>query len=470
MRILALLMILAAATHAGAAEPSNNQRRPNIVLLLADDQRPDTIHALGNPRIETPNLDRLVAEGTAFTRAITAFPICLQSRIELMTGCTIWRGEKYAPAKRDTSNIVPWAETLRRAGYRTWHVGKWHNAGTPRDWGYEETRGLYVSGGKETQGKGLLADDRGRAITGYRGYVFKTDDGQTEVEKGIGLTPNISDYFGDAAVEFIDTKPDAPFFLHVNFAGPHDPLLMPPKFAGKYRPAEMAVPANFLAEHPFDHGNLRGRDELLWPWPRQREEVQDDLATYYAVISHLDQQVGRVLAALERIGQLDNTLLIYTSDQGLAIGSHGLRGKQNMYEHTIEVPLVMRGPGVPRDVRCNAQVYLRDLYPTTCQIVGVDVPPSVEGKSFVPVLRGEVSEIHRFVVAYFRDVQRMIRTDRWKLIEYPQAGRTQLFDVKADPDELHDLSEAAEWADTRAKLHEQLHSWLREHGDPLEAR
>lgn len=149
------------------------------------------------------------------------------------------------------------------------------------------------------------------------------------------------------------------------------------------------LPANFLPEHPFDHGNLRGRDELLMAFPRTASEVRGELACYYAVISHLDRQVGRILEALRAAGQADNTLAIFTSDNGLAIGSHGLRGKQNMYEHLIGVPLIIRGPAVVRGRRTDAQCYLRDLFPTACDVAGIPVPQSVRGRTLLPVLYRE---------------------------------------------------------------------------------
>ncbi len=439
--------------------------RPNIVLLFADDQRPDTIHALGNDLIATPNFDRLVAEGTAFSRATCAFPICLQSRIELMTGCTVFRGEKFSPRKPAESDVVPWATTLHNAGYRTWHVGKWHNAQKPQDWGYEETRGMYASGGSRTVDNPV--DHYGRKVTGYTGFVFKNDDGTIDREKGVGLTPDISAHFADAAIEFIERRPVEPFFLHVNFTASHDPLLWPTAYKNRYKAADMRLPANFLPEHPFDHGNFNGRDELLFAWPRTSEETREELACYYAVISHLDEQVGRILDALDRTGQADETIVIYTGDNGLAVGSHGLRGKQSMYEHTIGVPFILRGPGIAKSSRCDAQVYLRDLYPTTCEAAGVSVPSSVEGKSFWHVLRGEAKSIHPFTVGYFRDSQRMIRTDRWKLIEYPQVNRVQLFDLAADPDERNDLSGDPSQHTIVIDLRDKLHAWLAEHGDPL---
>src|SRR5262249_50414221 len=154
------------------------------------------------------------------------------------------------------------------------------------------------------------------------------------------------------------------FFLHLNFTAPHDPLLVPPDRAMRYDAATVPLPKNFVAQHPFDHGNASGRDELLFRLPRTPQEVREELAVYYAVIEHLDAQIGRILATLQSLSSLDNTIVVFTSDHGLAIGSHGLRGKQNMYEHTLRVPLVIRGPGVPAGKESHALCYLRDLFPT----------------------------------------------------------------------------------------------------------
>jgi arylsulfatase A-like enzyme len=254
----------------------------------------------------------------------------------------------------------------------------------------------------------------------------------------------------------------------VNFTAPHDPLMMPPGYEGRYRPEQMPLPPNFLPQHPFDHGNFRGRDELLFPFPRTADDVRQELAYYYAVISYMDEQIGRVLTALDETGQAERTIVIFTSDHGVAIGSHGLRGKQNMYEHTVGVPLVMRGPGIPRGKRISAPCLLRDLYPTTCDLSSVPVPQSVEGRSLAPLLRGEKDSVYPFVCGYFRDVQRMIRTDHWKLIWYPQVERTQLFDLEHDPFELHDLSDQPEQAARIAELSGKLAQWRRDARDPLQ--
>jgi arylsulfatase A-like enzyme len=439
---------------------------PNILFVLADDLRLDAIHALGNAGIQTPNLDTLARDGTVFTRATCAYPICVVSRAEILTGVPAFRtGVQYEGARIHT-NLALWPETMRRGGYHTWFVGKWHNDGQPKQRGYEETRGLYAGGGAP---KPLppYRDWKGRDATGYTGWTFKTDDGRAEPEKGVGLTPDISARFADVAVELIQRKPDKPFFLHISFTAPHDPRLMPTGYAGRYKPANIPLPKNFLPEHPFDHGNFKGRDEVLLPWPRTPEAIREELAVYYAVVSHLDAQIGRILAALRDSGQATNTVVIFTSDHGLALGSHGLFGKQNMYEHTIGVPLIVAGPGIPKGRRTDAQCYLRDLFPTTCELARIPIPATVQGRSLVPVLRGAKESVYPFVIGYFTDTQRMIRTEEWKLIHYPEAGRRQLFDLTSDPDELKDVASDSKHATTLADLQSRLTAWLKENGDPL---
>ena len=467
LRIVTIVLV-ALQLACGFARPANTARPPNVLFLLTDDQRPDTIHALGNATIDTPHLDALVRAGTTFTRAVTAHPLCYPSRAEILTGCTgFTNGLPYGSGLNP--KLVLWPEAMRRAGYHTCYTGKWHTPGKPTTRGYDLSRGLYAGGGGAENTPAL--DPRGRAITGYRGWVFQEDDGRKYPERGVGLTPDISRRFADAAIEFLTSrraaKDERPFFLHVNFTAPHDPRLLPPGYETRYDPAKMTLPANFKPEHPFDHGNARGRDEVLLPFPRTPEDIRTELAVYYALISDLDSQVGRVLATLEVSGEAENTIVIYSSDHGLALGSHGLTGKQNMYEHTIGVPLVMRGPGIPKNVRNPAQCYLRDLYPTVCELAGVPVPDTVEATSVAPVLRGEKQQIHDAVVTYFADSQRAIRTDRFKLIRYPKINREQLFDVVNDPDELRNLASDPAHAATVAELRTRLAAWQRDQHDPL---
>ena len=258
-----------------------------------------------------------------------------------------------------------------------------------------------------------------------------------------------------------------PLFLHVNFTAPHDPLHWPPGRKDRFGPDKLPLPKNFAREHLFDHGNRGGRDERIVPAPRDPGDVGRERAVYFALVEHLDDQVGRILKALEEAGELGRTLVIFTSDHGLALGSHGLMGKQNQYEHTINVPLIVAGPGVPKGKRPDAQCYLRDLFPTACDLAGVPVPAGLDARSLKPVLAGERDRVHDAVLGYFTDTQRMMRTgDGWKVIWYPKAGRTQLFHVAADPDEVRDLATDPAHRDRLARMTRSLRAWMRDRGDP----
>lgn len=460
IRLLAAILSLVVCTSGSIFADAAGRTRPNILLLVSDDHRCDTSFVPGRPILRTPCLDDLVRRGTTFTRATCAHPLCYPSRAELLTGCTGFRNGTFSELKLNPG-VPLWPSVMRQAGFRTAYVGKWHTAGRPSKIGYEDCDGLYGSGGK---GLDPYVDFRGRPATGYNGWQFQTDAGQRFPEKGIGLTPNISDTFADAAIRLIQKKDDRPFFIHVNFTAPHDPRIWPTGYEHKYDAANLPLPPNFLPEHPFDHGNLRGRDELLIPFPRTADDVRQELACYYAVIEHLDQQIGRILQSLDDIGQRDNTIVIFTSDHGLALGSHGLIGKQNMYEHTINVPLVMAGPKIPAERRSAAQCYLRDLFPTVCELAEIPAIP-VDGRSLAPVFRGEKAEIHSFLVGYFQDSQRMIREGDWKLIWYPKISRWQLFNTFLDPHELNDLIAIEESQNRVAVLREKLLTWLKEQGD-----
>ena len=457
-RLLLILTMVFTATTAHAEYP-NGQKYPNVLLLLTDDQRPDTIAALGNPIIKTPNLDRLVHRGSVFLNATCANPICTPSRGEILTGCTGLRNQVFDFGRTLDPNLKTLPEPFNDAGYSTWYCGKWHNDGRPGKHGYRSTRGLYTGGG----GKWWKpqTDYRGHPISGYKGWIFRDQNDQPLPELGVGLTPNISATIADAAIDVIESS-TSPYLLHVNFTAPHDPLLIPRGFENLYDPANIPLPENFQSDHPFDHGNRGSRDEVLLPIPRTKQLVQADLAAYYAVLSHMDEQIGRIIAAIDNKGQAESTIIVFCSDHGLAMGSHGLRGKQNMYEHTIRVPMILAGPGIPKGKKLKGQAYLRDLFPTLLDLTDLK-PIDCDGKSQVPVLRGQRTSMYDFTIGYFRDSQRMIRTDRWKLIQYPIANRTQLFDLRNDPFELKDVSALAEHAERRTQLSKQLNQWMQRH-------
>lgn len=453
---------VAAETGARVAPPIDR-----VMLIVADDLRADALGAYGGTTARTPHLDALASRGAVFTRMTCAYPICNVSRSEMFSG------RSHVGAGRGALKFEPgwtlWPERMRAAGWHTVYAGKWHVDGTPARAGFGATAGLFSGGGAAGKSLTLASTPSGRTVTGYVGWTFKDADGKALPELGIGLTPQTDGTIAERAIEAIGRKAGSPLFIHVNFTAPHDPLHWPPSRPGANRDGrELPLPKNFKAQHPFDTGNIEGRDEKIVPAPRSADDVRRERAIYFRLVEHLDDLVGRIVAALESAGGLERTLIVFTSDHGLALGSHGLMGKQNQYEHTINVPFIMAGPGVPRGRTIAAQGYLRDLYPTACELAGVSVPSSVQARSLGPVLRGAQVEVHEAVFGYFTDTQRMVRTtDGWKLVWYPKLGTYQLFNVTDDPDELRDRVNESGQRGRVDELKRRLAEWQRQVGDPL---
>jgi arylsulfatase A-like enzyme len=402
---------------------------------------------LGNPHIRTPNLDRPVRRGTAFTRAYCMGSmqgaVCVPSRAMLLTGRPLFR------VKDDLAGQDTWPEAFARAGYATFLAGKWHNS----------------------SGSALRAFQSGRAIFfGGMGDPYDLPLSDISPQHTLVELPKGEDHsvkrIADAAVEFLRGRSGAaPFLCYVAFNAPHDPRRAPRSNHDWYDAHPPPLPPNFLPRHPFDNGALELRDEKLAPWPRTPEIVRRHLADYYAAIEHLDAQVGRILDALEASGQAGKTLVVFTSDHGLAIGSHGLFGKQDLYDHSMHAPLIMAGPGIPAGREIDALCYLLDIFPTLGELAGVPAPAGGEGRSLAPILAGRQRAIRDSIFSAYSDTQRAVRDERWKLIVYPKASEIQLFDLRADPGEMHDLAESPRYAGERARLIQLLGDWQERLGD-----
>ena len=279
-----------------------------------------------------------------------------------------------------------------------------------------------------------------------------------------------SELFTDAAVKFIhEYKDDNPFFMYISYTAPHDPRMAPKKFKDMYDPDKIPLPKNFMPRHPFDNGELKIRDEVLAPFPRTPDIIREHIAAYYAMITHLDDQIGRVLETLDEKGYADNTIIIFAGDNGLAVGQHGLLGKQNLYEHSVRVPLTISGPGIPGGKRSPALCYLSDIFPTICELTGIPTPQTVEGHSLLPIIKGEKEKIYDSVFGAYKEFQRMVCGDRYKLIEYDANGvkNTQLFDLTNDPWELNNLHTVPEYSGELNRLRKELAAWQKKLGDPL---
>ncbi len=282
-----------------------------------------------------------------------------------------------------------------------------------------------------------------------------------------------SEVVANECMGFLDdaSVSEKPFFMYVAFNAPHDPRQSPKEYVDLYPLDNISLPENFLPEYPLkDEIGCPAtlRDEKLAPFPRTEYSVKVHRQEYYAIISHLDAQIGRILAHLEETGQADNTYIFFTADHGLSVGQHGLMGKQNMYEHSMRPPLLVAGPGVYAGERKNMEVYLQDIMPTTIEYAGGEVPEWVEFKSLKPFIEGESSASnYPEVYGAYMDLQRMIRVDEYKLIVYPKAGVVKLFDLVNDPLEMHNLAIASRQQDRLGSMFQKLEKLQVEMGDTL---
>ncbi len=420
--------------------------KPNILFLFNDDQRADTIAALGNPVIKTPNLDRLCKQGMAFTRAYMQGGFngatCVPSRAMLLSGQSLFHVDE------KLMRHVTWPTAFGKAGYQTFATGKWHNGIPSLAASFQQAHGIFAGGmTNPMHGKvnNLEGDKLGKPV----------DPGK-----------HICEVFADEAISFLKAKREQPFFCYVAFDGPHDPHVVPDDFPVRYEADAKMLPPNFLPQHPFDNGEMMIRDEVLLPHPRKPEDVQSMVADYYRYISYLDMQIGRILDTLASSPAAANTIVVFSADSGVARGSHGLIGKQNVYEHSMGVPLIIAGPGIPANTKSEAMCYLYDVLPTLGKLCDVATSEKSEAREFSATLSDPTKPSRSEMIFAYQKVQRAIRDDQWKLIRYPQINKTQLFDLKADPFEKNDLS--ATEAGKVNELMGKLEASLKSYGDSVE--
>jgi len=411
--------------------------RPNVVFLFSDDQRFDTIRALGNPDIQTPNLDRLCARGVAFTQASimggNQGAVCVPSRAMLMTGQSLYHATDALAGKRP---YHLWPAVFAQAGYQTYGAGKWHNGPKLYHEAFSAGGPIFFGGMNDH----------------YKTPLHRFNPSAQYPPAAAERSPkqSASELFTEGLLDFLMRRDQTkPFCAYVAFTAPHDPRQAPPEWQAKYPVEKMQLPKNFLPKHPFDNGELEIRDEKLLPFPRTPEAVKKEIADYYALISHLDSQVGRILDAVD-----ENTIVVFAGDNGLAVGQHGLLGKQNLYDHSIRVPLIVAGPGIKKGRKSSALVSVHDCFATLCDLAGLPKPATVEGESFAPALRGKAFVGRTHTVHYYREFQQAVRTAKYKLIRYTVKGQVtrQLFDLQRDPWEMNSLNDSRKIAELEALL------------------
>jgi len=444
------------------------KKQPNILFLFADDQCHEALSAFGS-EVQTPNLDRLVANGVSFTNAYNQGAwhgaVCVASRTMLNTGRFLWHAKQCeSKLSQEVKAGRLWSQYLGAAGYDTYMTGKWHvKADAKQIFGTS----THIRPGMPNQTK--TGYDRPKDEEDYNKGWKPWDKQNGGFWKG---GKHWSEVLGDDGVDFLQraTESEKPFFMYLAFNAPHDPRQSPKEYVDKYPLDSVRVPENFLPEYPYKDAmgcSKRLRDEKLAPFPRTKYAIKVNRQEYYAIITHMDVQAGRILDALEKSGKKDNTYIFFTADHGLAVGHHGLIGKQNMFEHSVKAPLIINGPDIPKGKRIDSLVYLQDIMPTTLELAGVKKPDHVQFKSLFPLISGDAKKSYDAIYGGYVNVQRMVRKGNYKLIYYPSIKRTLLFDLKNDPDEIHDLAADPNHASTIKDLMRTLQTLQKEVGDTL---
>ena len=453
---LIVAVLISAITCPGTATAA---KRPNVLFIFTDDQRPDAFGALGNPDIKTPNMDRIINSGFVFNRAYIqgsmTFATCLPSRAMIMSGKPLFR----APLQLDSGVLMP--QVFQKSGYRTFATGKWHNGESSFEKCFDEAEAVFFGGAARTH----INVPVNRMIAGL---MVPYDAGETFS----------TDLFADAAIEFIEgqSEKEQPFFCYIPFTAPHSPVTPPGKWATMYDPDKITLPPNHAALRPdlvdqqqgtSRRGGGRGGRGRQGGDVSPVDRAKQRYAAYYGLISHLDHHIGRVLDTLKKTGQAENTIILFATDHGMSMDSHGQSGKHNAYEHTSRVQMVASGAGVPKG-SSDALVYLYDIYPTLCGLTGLPIPDEVEGKSLAKVIHGKQAKVRDHLFTAYMDDQRTIRDDRWKLFYRSKEDRAALYDLKNDPHELNDLAAKPENKDRIAKLKVELAKAQQLYGDTPE--
>ncbi|MDW7693188.1 sulfatase-like hydrolase/transferase [Flammeovirgaceae bacterium SG7u.111] len=473
LKLLILWLTFSGTTTLVFSQKRSKKKKPNVLLIFTDDHRFTGIHALGGMPVKTPNIDKLAENGTSFTSAylMGAFTgaTCVASRAMLHTGRDVFQLDKIGRSLPTDHTTI--GEAFQEAGYHSHAIGKWHQdrASLARSFNSgDKMMGLsrylvdhFRMPLWDWDAENLFPADSAYLLTyNKEGKVSRRLMNKGDKRGPIGTEkngPHTSEIFAEAASDFITNYEEKnPFFMYLAFHAPHDPRQAPQKYLDMYPPSEIELTPSYAAQHAFDNGHMFLRDEQLAPWPRTKDIAKKELASYYAIITHLDEQIGKVIAALKASGQYENTIIVLAGDSGLAVGNHGLLGKQSVYdEDGIHVPFIISGGAIKdKGRKIDAFCYIHDIFPTVCDLAKVPKPASVTGKSMLPVISGEKDEVRDYTYHAYRQFQRAYRKGDYKLIEYVRAddetkqlGKfvagsrvTQLFHIKNDPWETTNLA------------------------------
>lgn len=464
--------------------------RPNIILIMTDQQRAGSINAMGAPWMKTPNLDRLVREGTAFSKCFVNSPVCVGARSSLFMG-------KFPHGTGIFTNFQPWEPTwvsrLAEVGYHCASIGKMHI--NP----YDRLGGFHQRFPVENKDRPLFLDEHDRAfydewdkalkvrrLTKPSRYQRITEDPEGYRE-AVGCFPWEVDedmhsdmFIGDTAQWWLeDRKADSPLFLQIGFPGPHPPYDPSPRYLGLYDKADIPVPTvteDEIARQPRAHGVYRQNlidnnfDSVAWRHDVTATEILRIRRHYAANVTMIDEKVGQIMEMLQAKGYLDDAIVIFTSDHADALGDHGHIQKWTMYDTVATVPLIFWSPGRVRAGEKNdSLVQLTDIAPTILSFAGVPVPADFEATNLRPKLDGDgeispdevvYSELGRDHIQSGAEYIVMRRDRDWKLVYYQGEPDGELYDLNADPDETRNLWTEPDYGEKRDFLRGQVQDWI----------
>ncbi|MBZ0299761.1 MAG: sulfatase-like hydrolase/transferase [Anaerolineae bacterium] len=464
---------------------------PNILLIFADELRADALGYAGNAIVQTPNIDRLAHSGTRFSQCMVTQPTCTPSRASILTGCypSALKSRMVGCVTPDDPRFLP--RVLTQHGYRTASIGKIHLV--PQRDEPDAVQQALDSGGDYYGFQEIdLVDGHGDHCFGpqYTPWLAaQVPDWEDCLKQRQRLQPGLdcftwelppevhsSRYIADRAVDWLNQAGETPFFLHVSFPDPHYPFVVPEPYASQYAPADMPPPlppvtasSDLPPLHHEVYFNRPGehlRDHVIGTPPREyaactTADWQQVKATYYGMITLLDEQIGRILDALDVVGLAENTLVLFLSDHGDYLGDHGFYGKGLPYDPVLGVPLVLRGPGIVPGQVIDSVASTLDLAPTLLDFAGAPEPEGVQGFSLRRALTGQAEPQRQAALTENDDDfvpmrARTLTTDRWKLTVYANQWEGELFDRRSDPAEMINLWNQADYQPIRQRLTQAL--------------
>jgi arylsulfatase len=477
-RSLGMVYLTSAIPKAFRLETATHQNRPNILYLMTDQHRGDCLGCAGNPVIKTPHLDSIAKEGVVFSSAYSSTPSCTPARSAILTGLSPWHHGMigYGRVAGEYPCELPGA--LRDAGYYVYGIGKMHWHPQRRLRGYHK---ILLDESGRVQSPGFVSDYH----LWFKEHAPDLDPDATGIgwndyrSKAYALPERLhpTAWTADRAVDFIEKyERSEPFVLKVSFARPHSPYDPPQRFIDMYDEDDMPAPVvgDWAARYaPHDDPPK----PALWHGDLGVRQARESRWAYYGSITFIDEQIGRILAALKKSGKYDSTLIIMFSDHGDMLGDHHLWRKTYAYEGSAKIPMLLRWPksmGMDRQrgKTLPQPVELRDVLPTFLDAAGVPIPNNLDGRSLLELVRGNTKDWRPFIdlehsMCYNQDHWNALTDGRFKYIYYAYVGREELFDLTDDPHELHNLAADPVYKPTLLQWRQRMVEHLSERGEPF---